>query len=185
MKHTVFLISVLSVMLLSVACGGGSTPVPYLKDQNFNLLDGCETDFSEEVGACVTLRDGWLDPVCKRNETECVEHFYVTKRHGRPFFVHVNAAYPCYPDWIIDAYSNPESDYYLDYRYRVVDMQIAGAANDDVLHIIEALHREELQSSQTCYYRLEASVADLTQGSYDLKVWTPDNELIVKIPFDN
>ncbi len=172
-------------LIIATGCGGSSYPIPYLVDQDYELQEGCITDFSKEVGDCVTLRDGFIDPVCKRVEEECLEHFYITRRNGRPYFVHVNAAYPCYPDWIYQEYRNEFSDYFQDSKYRVVEMQLAGTADDDVVHIVEQLKREELQEPSTCYYRLETSIEDLVKGEYKLKLWSHEKELLLKMDFDN
>ncbi len=165
------------------ACGDGSTPIPILEDQTFELLDDCVTDFSAEEGDCLSIVDGRVEPFCSAREDQCVEHFYVTENRGRPFFVHVNAYYPCYPQWVFDRYNDAESDFFLSDVYRKVSLELASDVVDDNVHIIEVLRDPDIQTDGMCYYRLEASITDLTRGEYNLTLWNPKHELILRTVF--
>lgn len=178
------LIVVSFLMLLLSACGGGSTPIPFLVDSSFALLDTCVTDFSAETGTCLKINDGVVSEDCEKYETECVEHFYIDKRRGLPHFIHINAKYPCYPDWLIERYTDPDSKWYHNGEYRVVSMKMSSIMLDDVLQLIEVLEKQELQSSEMCYYQIETSVDDMINGEYLLKLWNPDQELILKHKFN-
>lgn|GEM_PF-3537793 len=183
LKSVIFFMLTTSVMLLS-ACGGGSTPIPFLVDQKLDVLDECVTDFSSESGDCLRIEDGVVSDTCAKVEDKCVEHFYIDKSRGLPHFTHINAKYPCYPEWLIDRYTDPDSIWYQHGDYRVISIKMSSLMVDDVLQLIEILEREELQSSQMCYYRLEVSVEDLTNGEYQFKLWNPDQELILQHIFN-
>ena len=139
--------------------------------------------FFFRTGECLKIEDGVVSDACLKQEKDCVEHFYIEKRQGLPHFIHINAKYPCYPDWLIDRYSNPDSKWYMNGEYRVVSMKMSSLMIDDILQLIEILEREELQSDSMCYYRLEVSVKDLVNGEYGLKLWNPEQELILQHKF--
>lgn len=172
------------VYILLAACDGGTTPLPYLVEQRFEVQDECITDFSvDEEGECLVIRDGLASADCQRVEEDCVEHFYIRKRRGRSAFLHLNAPYPCYPDWLINRYSDPDSEWYLDETYRVVSIELSSLVIDETVHMIEFLSDQSYQSSETCLYRLEAEIEDLVHGEYTLKLWGPDQALILETEF--
>lgn len=186
MRHPGVFIAVLllSVLGLGLGCGGGSIPIPYLVDQRFELLDECVTDFSAEEGTCLRIHpDGTVDEDCQKSEKTCVGHFYITTRRGLPLFVHINAAYPCYPDWLIQRYSDPESKWHHHPDYRVVSLELTNYVTNEIVHLIEILKQPQLQSNQTCYYRLEAGIDDMIRGEYGLKLWTPERTPILETTF--
>jgi hypothetical protein len=166
-------------------CGSSAVPIPFLVDQRMELQDGCVTDFSSEEGICLRIaQDGTVSEDCEKTERACVGHFYITEKRGLPFFIHVNAAYPCYPDWLIERYSDPDSEFSQHPDYRVVSMELANYVTDDIVQLLEILKRSDLQSGETCYYRLEAGIDDLIRGEYGLKLWNPDRVLILETIFE-
>lgn len=175
----------ITVGIISVAlsCGGGWVPVPYMSSQKFEYMSECKKDFSPEVGDCTAIIDGEVQSGCNKIEEGCVEHFYLEKRNGRPYFTHFNARYPCYEEWVIDRYSNTESPTYRSRAYRVVSMELASHVVDNYVHVIEVLRRQDDQTPGYCYYKLEGAVEMLNDGSYWLKLWNPDRELILKTKF--
>ncbi len=174
----------LAFLPVCLSCGGSSIPIPYLVEQSFDELEECVTDFNAEEGSCISIEDGVVVPFCRKQEDRCVEHFYIQRKSGRPFIVHINAKYPCYSEWLIERYSDPDGTWYRHSNYRVVSLELANEVVDDVVHLIEVLRQDDLQTGDTCYYRLEAGIKDLSAGEYGLKLWNPDRQLILGTKFN-
>ncbi len=182
--HGALLGLMLSLLGFLVACGGGGGTTPYLVDESFEMSHECTKEFHEEVGDCVTLLGGGVvAPVCLLSEDDCAEHFYITKTNGRPTFVHVNAPFPCYSSWVADTFADEDSDFYQHGNYQVVAMTLDGYVTNDEVHIRERTAREDLQTDEICYYRLESTIRYLPEGSYTLKVWDDNRELVLQADF--
>ncbi len=173
----------LLVGLTLIACGGSSVPTPFVTGQDYTVSHTCTTDFSGEEGNCLSLVDGQVTPFCDEQSDDCVEQIYVKKKRGLPTVVHVNAPYPCYPQWIFDQYNDPDSEYYKDSDYRVTSIELATFVVKETVNLIEVFIDRDLQTSETCYYRFESSIDDLTDGEYLLKLWDAEESLLLQTKF--
>lgn len=167
-----------------LACGGSSVPTVALTNQNFSVLDGCQTDFRQEMGTCYIVEGDTLVKGCARVEKDCKQHFYLGERDGVFTFVHVNVPYPCYSQWVVDGYNDPDSPYYQNSSFNVVSFQMASLMVDDVVQLYESNLKPDLQTGETCLYRLETGILHLTRGEYKVKVWSPQGDLLFETPFN-
>ena len=192
MAYRVSVILLFCIVLVSFGCEDVSDPSPYLDSKVFSLQEKCMTDFSSEKGVCVAILDGEIREKCEEKETACegkaccVEHFYIRKIKNKPRFIHYNAEYPCYADWLIERYMGDEnSPTYHNDIYRAVSMELTSSVIEDIVHISEVLYRPSDQVDGMCRYTIEATIEDLDRGEYTLKLWNPDEQLILSKRFDN
>lgn len=166
------------------ACGSSSIPTATLTNQNFKVLDTCQTDFRQETGLCYIVEGNTLSKGCARVENDCKQHFYIGERDGIFSFVHVNVPYPCYSQWVVDGYNDPDSPYYENSSFNVVSFQLASLVVDDVVQLYESNLKPDLQTGDTCLYRIETGILNLTRGEYTVKIWNPKGELLFQTPFN-
>lgn len=175
-------VAVLATSLL--ACGGSSIPSAVLTNQNYKVLDTCQKDFRQETGLCYVVEGTTLVKGCAKQETECKQHFYIGERDGLFSFVHTNVKYPCYWQWVVDGYNDPDNAIYQNSSYNVVSFQLASLVVDDVVHLYETNEKPDLQTGETCLYRLETGIIHLSRGEYTVKVWDPLGNLLFETPFN-
>ncbi len=158
------------------------------------ISKACQLDFRAESGKCLALEgDRLVDEECQLLAEDCSERFFMTKKSGRSRFVLVNLLRPCYSQWLVDKYTDEESDWYEHGDYRVVEFNLGAPVDspkyyeESVVQLLLQSHWDFLESpsGEMCYYRIETSVKNMIGGSYSLKLWDEDRELMLETTFND
>jgi len=124
LRFRLILLLVLPALLAAwlTACGGGSSPYPHLARGGYTIVGvcravtgaagdpltydcGCRRDFQGQPGKF--LRVALPEPF----GLTCDSRMYYAVHNDRPYFVHLNALYPCFPDDITEKLIH-ERDYF-------------------------------------------------------------------------